>query len=301
MDNLIAVQLKAWEIGHDKEVYKTVGRMYLQNGLDIKDQFAKENADKLRILKNINELGGGSFKTDVMRMFGAPDNQKKDKKNPKREEWSYNQYNLLVVVEGERVISKKLNQPLDLQIDSTKYRAACVEFDKAVNVFEKIKTLDPRDNENLNLLLQAYYEANRAAEATKAFKQAVINDPANKMNHYILGLLHRTIEDYSNAIAEFNEALKIDPNFVDAIYDIGATNYNWGVKLKKEAQEKGDESIDFKSKFKDALPWMEKVTELKKNDPKIWDILGTVYALLGQSDKAMKALDEADKIRKSEK
>jgi tetratricopeptide (TPR) repeat protein len=129
----------------------------------------------------------------------------------------------------------------------------------------------------------------------------VENDPGNKMNHYILGLLHRTIDDYENAIVEFDAAVKIDPNFSDALYDIGATYYNWGVKLKKEAQEKGDESIEFKKKFQAALPWMEKVTELKKDDAKIWETMGTIYAVLGQNDKAIKALDEADKIRKTAK
>jgi tetratricopeptide (TPR) repeat protein len=321
IENLIAIQLKAWQVGHEKDIYREVGRLYSQKGLEIKDQFNKDNADKLRILKNVNDISTGSFKVDVMRMFGAPDNQKKDKKNPKREEWTYNQYNMLLTVEGERVVTKKMLKPLDLQIDSTKFKLAYAEFDKAVKVFEDIKAMDPRDNVNLNMLLQAYYEANRIPEATKAFKQAVENDPSNKMNHYILGLLHRTIEDYVNAIAEFEAAAKIDPNFGDALFDIGATYYNWGVKLKKESQEKGDESTEYKNKFKEALPWMEKVADIKltqakeaaaksgKNyyeeisisDAKIWDTLGTIYAMTGQSENAGKALDEGDKIRKSGK
>jgi tetratricopeptide (TPR) repeat protein len=153
----------------------------------------------------------------------------------------------------------------------------------------------------LNLLLQAYYEANRSVEATKAFKLAVENEPGNKMNHYILGLLYRSVDDYDGAILEFNEAIRIDPNFNDAFYDIGATYYNWGVKMKKAAQEKGDESEEYKTKFQAALPWMEKVTKIKKDDAKIWETLGTIYALVGQTDKATKALDEADKLRKAGK
>ena len=320
-DNLILSQKKAWNYGRDKEQYKQVGKYLVSKGLEKKDQFKTENADKLKLQKNMNETDKGSYKSDVMRSFGAPDNQKKDKKNPKREDWVYNQYGMTLTIENEKVVAKKINKPYDYKIDSTKYYEAVEEFNKAVDVFEEIKALNPKDNENLNLLLQAYYEAGRVKEATVTFKLAVDNDPGNKMNHYILGLLYRTVEDYDGAIAEFKKAVEIDPSFSDAIFDIGATLYNWGVKMKKAAQEKGDESNEFKSKFKEALPWIEKVVELKtakgqdaasksgkdwhaeltSEDARIWDTVGTIYALLGQTEKAMKALDDADQIRKAGK
>jgi Flp pilus assembly protein TadD len=46
---------------------------------------------------------------------------------------------------------------------------------------------------------------------------------------------------------------------------------------------------------------MEKVAECKKEDANIWETMGTIYARLGQQDKAMKAFDQADKIRKAMK
>ena len=297
----IACLTKAWEMDHDKDVYKSVGRIYVQQGLDKKDQFKTANADKLKIQKSLKEIDKGTYKSDVTQAFGLPDSQKKDKKNPKKEDWIYSQYAMTLTLEGDRVVNKKMDKPFDLKIDSTKYFEAIIEFNKAVEVFEAIKAMDPKDNENLNLLLQAYYEANRSVEATKAFKLAVENEPGNKMNHYILGLLYRSVDDYDGAILEFNEAIRIDPNFSDAFYDIGATYYNWGVRIKKAAQEKGEENEEYKAKFQAALPWMEKVTKIKKDDAKIWETLGTIYALVGQTDKATKALDEADKLRKAGK
>ena len=319
IENAILSQKKVWELDHDVDAYKRVGRYYVQQGLEKKEQFKSANADGLRIQKNLTEIDKGSYESDVIRMLGEPDSKIKDKKNSKREDWKYNQYALTLTLEGENVVGKKIGKKIEFKIDSTKYKEAIVQFNNAVDVFEAIKKVNSKDNENLNLLLQAYYEANRIQEATDAFKLAVDNDPGNKMNHYILGLLYRTINDYDGSITEFNEAIKIDPNFSDAFYDLGATYYNWGVKIKKEAQEKGDESKSYKKKFEEALPWMIKVTDIKiKNaqeaasktgkdwhtqllpeDAQVWNTIGTIYALLGQSENAMKALDEADKIRKT--
>jgi tetratricopeptide (TPR) repeat protein len=301
IDGVILYMKEEWKRSHELELYKSVGQLYVQKGKWKKDDFNSTNSENLKKQKNLSEIEKGSFKTDVSRMLGAPDNIKKDKKNTGREDWVYNQYGLLLTVEGEKVVNKKITKKMDLKIDSTKYYEAVGNFNEAVDVFEEIKKENSKDNENLNLLLQAYYEANRILEATNTFKLAVNNDPGNKMNHYILGLLERMVDDYDGAIKEFNEAIKIDPYFDDAIYDIGATYYNWGVKMKKEAVEKGDESKEYKKKFEQALPWMEKVAQIKKNDAKVWDTIGTIYALLGQSKKAEKALDEADKIRRAAK
>jgi Putative Zn-dependent protease, contains TPR repeats len=321
IENAILSQKKVWELDHDIDAYKRVGRYLVQQGLEKKEQFRSANADGLRIQKNLKEVDKGSYKSDVMRMFGKPDSQMKDKKNSKREDWKYKQYALTLTMEGEMVVGKKIEKTIELKIDSTKYNEAIVKFNSAVDVFEAIKKVNPKDNENLNLLLQAYYETNRIQEATNAFKLAVDNDPGSKMNHYILGLLYRMVNDYNGAIGELNKAIKIDPNYSDAFWDLFVTYYNWGVKIKKEEQEKGDESKSYKKKFEEALPWGIKVTEIKiKNaqeaasktgkdwhtqllpeDAQVWNTLGTIYALLGQSEQAIKALDEADKIRKTAK
>ena len=301
INNAIINLKKAWDLGREKEVYKQVGNLYIKLGMDLKLKFESDNADKLKLQKNMSDIRKGTHKNDIMHAFGAPDSQKKDKKNPKKEEWIYNQYGMTFVVEGELVASKTISKAYDLKIDSTKYYEAVGEFNKAIDIFETIKSIDPKDNENLNLLLQAYVEAGRIREATKVFQLAIDNEPDNKLNHYILGVLYRTVREYEDAIKEFKEAIRIDPEYGDAIFDIGATYYNWGVEMKRAAQEKGDETTEYKQKFQDALPYIEKVTEIKTNDTQIWDTLGTIYALLGQADKAMKALDKADQIRKGGK
>lgn len=154
------------------------------------------------------------------------------------------------------------------------------------------------DNEILQRLLKAYVESNKIEPAVREFQKAVAADPANKTNHFILGVLYRTIGKFDEAIASFKQANTIDPNDCDVLFDIAATYYNWGVDMIKTSDEKNEQSDAYKAKFQAALPYMERVADCKKEDANIWETMGTIYARLGLQEKAMKAFEQADWIRK---
>jgi len=317
-DAIVAFK-KAWEMGNDLESFKRVGRIYFTMGTQLDTKFETDNADSLRVLKNLGQIRVGTHKNDVMAAFGAPDEVKKieplkkgrkrvvEKVSPK-EEWTYKNLGLTVEIENDLVSS--MNKPRTPYIDSTYHRQALVMFDSAEGVFETIKQNEPKDNENLNMLLQAYVRSNRIKEAINTFRIAVENDSLNKTNHYILGILYREDGEYQAAVDEFKVALSIDPNYADAQYDVGATLFNWGVDmLRKEeaaAEAKGETKVEsksegseeYKAKFKDALPYLEEASMMRKDDAQIFETLGKIYARLGQQDKATKVFDQADWLRK---
>jgi tetratricopeptide (TPR) repeat protein len=192
--------------------------------------------------------------------------------------------------------------PYKPAIDSTEHRAAQVLYDKAVKTLEIARAADPKDNETLQRLLKGYVESNRIEPAVREFEKVVAGDTTNnKTNRFILGVLYRTIGRYDEAIGQFKEANKMDPNDCEVLFDIAATYYNWGVDMIRISDEKNEQSDAYKAKFQAALPYMEKVAECKKDDVNVWETMGTIYARLGQQDKAMKAFDQADKIRKGAK
>ncbi|HLF20270.1 MAG TPA: tetratricopeptide repeat protein, partial [Bacteroidota bacterium] len=298
LDNALKAFEEAWKRGKDVESEKRAGRIYLQRGYDHKAKFEGDNAGKLRGLKNIDDVKKGTNKNEVLKSLGAPDNVKKGTRASRKEEWTYKSYNLKLVIDGDKVAEKTFTSPYNAKIDSTEYKLAMAEFEHTVQALENVKIADPSDNENLTLLLRAYVESGRIKDAIKAYELASKNEPQNKTIRYLLGVLYRTDEDYTSAIAQFKEAIQIDPDYGDAIFDIGATYYNWGVDIIKVADEKGRDTEEFKEKFKQSLPYMEKAVQMRKDDPQVWETLGTIYARLGEKDKAMKAFEQADKIRK---
>jgi len=297
--NALASFQRAWDMGKDLESIKRIGRIYVMNGDNHKGKFETDNAEQLLALRNYSEAKTVTSKNDVMRLLGPPDNINKGPRGTRKEEWIYNAYNFAVSVDGDKVVERKYFQPgYTPRIDSTEFRLAQQEYIKAIDALEIARNEDPKDNETLQVLLKAYIESNRMEPAVREFERAIASEPENKTNHYILGVLYRTVGKFEEAVAQFKEALRIDPNDCEALFDLAATYYNWGVDIIKAAQEKETQDDTFKEKFQAALPYMEKVAECKKDDASVWDTLGQIYARLGQQDKAMKAFEKADNMRR---
>jgi len=302
-DNALEAFKKAWDMGKDLESIKRAGAIYLIKGDVHKGKFEDSNALALKTLKNLEEAKRAGSKDKVKEFLGVPDETKKGPKNSTKEDWIYKAYQLTISFDGDKVLERKFGQPAyKPAIDSTEHALAQAQYDKAVATLEIARKADPKDNETLQRLLKGYVESNRIEPAVREFEKVVAGDTTNaKTNRFILGVLYRTIGRYDDAIGQFKEATKMDPNDCEIMFDIAATYYNWGVDMIKTSDEKNEQSDAYKAKFQAALPYMEKVAECKKEDANIWETMGTIYARLGQQDKAMKAFDQADKIRKAMK
>jgi tetratricopeptide (TPR) repeat protein len=293
---------KAWEKDKDVESIKRVGVILLIKGDEHKGKFESTNEEGLRTLKNIEEAKRTSQKDKVKDLFGAADEVKKGPKNTTKEDWIYKKYQATFTVDGDKVIDRKFAQPGYVPaIDSAEWRSAQKYYLQSVDALEAARAADPKDSEVLTRLLKGYVESNKIEPAVREFEKAVADDPKSKTNHFILGVLYRTLGKFDEAISSFMRANEIDPNDCDVLFDIAATYYNWGVDMIKTSEEKGDQSDTYKAKFQAALPYMEKVSECKKDDPNVWETMGTIYARLGMQDKAMKAFEQADKLRKGGK
>ena len=297
LENAAKAYRKAWEMGKDPEALKRVAGIYINQGEKFKSKFEQDNSEKLRAVRGIAGIRKNQPKNDVMSSLGAPDNIKRGPKGTRKEDWDYKRYNLTIALDNDKVVSKKFSSPYNPGIDSSSYEMAMRQYNEAIQLLREGKTALAEDTDILNILLQAYVQSNRIEEAVTEYEAVTKKNPNNKVNHYILGVLYRSASKYDAAIAEFQKAYEIDPTYSDAVFDLGATYYNWGVEILKTSDEKGEATEAHKEKFKMALPYLEKVSEEKKDDPQVWETLGTIYAQLGMQDKAIKAFDVADKIR----
>ncbi|MEW6196258.1 MAG: tetratricopeptide repeat protein [Bacteroidota bacterium] len=170
-------------------------------------------------------------------------------------------------------------------------------YNQAVQVLEEGRAKFPEDGDILLRLSNAYIGANRLDVAMNAFKAGVEKEPDNKYYRYNYGVLLLNSKMYPEAEVQFNKAIELDAEYVNAIYNLGVTYVRWGTDIREKAEAEGQQDTSYQEKFKLALPLMEKYLQTNPNEPAIWDLLGKIYANLGMTDKSEEAFKKADEYR----
>jgi tetratricopeptide (TPR) repeat protein len=171
-------------------------------------------------------------------------------------------------------------------------------YERAISVLEEGRKKYPSDSDMLLTLSNAYIAANKVDVAIDAFKAGVEAEPDNKYYKYNYGVLLLGANNFEAAEEQFLKAIEIDPDYENAIYNLAVNYVRWGSHLNKVAEEKGEmDNQVYKQKYEQALPYLERVVELKSDDAAMWELLGRVYTVLGYQDKATKAFETADSLR----
>ncbi len=174
-------------------------------------------------------------------------------------------------------------------------------YNKTINLLEGARKDFPHNSELLLLLSNSYIGANKIKVAINAFKAGVETEPNNKYYRYNYGVLLLGAKDYKDAEEQFKKAIEIDSTYDNAIYNMAVTLVKWGAQLNQEAIDRNDTSYTgYKDKYKEALPYLEKVVKVKSNDASMWELLGRVYTILNHQNKAKNAFARADALRKQQ-
>jgi tetratricopeptide (TPR) repeat protein len=174
-------------------------------------------------------------------------------------------------------------------------------YNKAINVLQKGRKLYPNDTDLLLYLSNAYIGSDQLDLARNIFQEGIQKDPNNKYYHYDYGVILLDANQFPDAAEQFKKAIDIDSNYESANYNLGVTYVKWGTAMNaaEMAKDSNSTSTAYKEKYRQALPYLEKIVQLKSDDASAWELLGKVYAVLGMKDDAMNAFNKADAIRKN--
>jgi len=278
--------------------------IYMSKANEYKTKFTEQNQALLDEAKNVEQIKEKIKASDVKYYLGQPSSVNQEKKGSGKkavvgkEEWMYDKYNLVVTVEKDMVTKVKFTKPYAPAIDSTDFKLAVAEFEKAIEVLKKGMQLDPADADFSETLMNAYIGAEKNEEARQLLSDRVQRFPDSKFDRYNLGVFLLKENKFEGAVNEFKAVLSIDPAFSQATYNLAAAYVNWGVAEQERLTKEGKEADkSYQEKYRLAVPYLEKVIETEENNVPILELLGKVYANLGQSDKAKTAYEKADKIR----
>ncbi len=144
-------------------------------------------------------------------------------------------------------------------------------------------------------------------EAEKNINLALEKDPNNKSLHFALGTIYNNLANpdtskpqpteaeyatyYSKSEKEYSKALEIDPEYFDAIFNLGALYFNGAVKIMDAAANIKDNKLydaakkKADEKFMQALPLLEKAHKIDAKDKPTLQSLKQLYARTGDNDK----------------
>ena len=161
--------------------------------------------------------------------------------------------------------------------------------------------LEPKNIEIYKNLGAIYLQQRKLKEAEGIFKLIAGMDPAGPQAHFYLGSIYFDLKDNSSVEKELNTALKLKPDYHEALNFLGyfylEQNKNIdqaGQMIRKAlvfAPQNGAyvDSLGWfyfkKGKFKEALNELEKAASFL-SDPTIYDHLGDTYFKLGNRESA---------------
>ncbi|MDR1645512.1 MAG: tetratricopeptide repeat protein [Tannerellaceae bacterium] len=149
----------------------------------------------------------------------------------------------------------------------------------------------PEEKYYLLNLIDTYINSNRNEQAVEYLQKAIEQEPANPQLYDVMGRVYESgLRDYANAETYFIKALEVDPNYVEALSDLGRIYYNQGVTRLGEANMLNDtkqyqeESAKAKDLFRKALPYFEKAIQQKPDEREYLTALRGIYYNLNMND-----------------
>jgi tetratricopeptide (TPR) repeat protein len=149
----------------------------------------------------------------------------------------------------------------------------------------------PEEKYYLLNLINTYIYSDRNEKAIEYLKTAITQEPANPQLYDVMGRVYESgLKDYDNAETFFVKSLEIDPDYVEALSNLGRIYYNQGVNKLSEANMINDtkqyqeESTKAKDLFKKALPYFEKALQQKPDEREYMTALRGIYYNLNMND-----------------
>ncbi|MBI9037403.1 MAG: tetratricopeptide repeat protein [Bacteroidales bacterium] len=171
---------------------------------------------------------------------------------------------------------------------------------KAIEYIEIRKQITP---DNLDLITREaniYLSSGNVEKALQSLLIAESIDQSNPTIYFAIGTNYDQLEDYENAIAAYNKAIELKPDYSDAIYNLGAIYFNQGVAIIKEAnllplneEEKYNSMVtEATTYYEKALPYLEEAYKLNPSDKNTLETLKEIYTRTKKYEK-LKEINEA--------
>ena len=184
------------------------------------------------------------------------------------------------------------------------------ELDKGSEIINQGKLMFPGNTDLVITEANMYISTNNHAKAVTSLMVAKEKEPKNVSVLYAIGVTYDLLKNdtklsaeerakyFDDAIQAYKETLEVDPNYFDALFNLGALYFNKGGEVINEANKlpinetaKYDKMLaDGNNYLNLALPFLEKCETIQPKDKNTLVSLKEIYARLNMKQK----LDEVN-------
>lgn len=173
--------------------------------------------------------------------------------------------------------------------------------DKMLEALNKGRELYPSDAGLMLEEINAYLALGQGAKVVGDLVKLTETDPTNYSIFFVLGTIYgddqnKEMYDMNKAIGYYEQAIALNPEYYDAIYNLGALYINESNKLQVKANDlplsetKEYDKITEEANIliRKALPHLEKSYELQPSNQETIQVLKSIYSRFKMDDKLKK-------------
>jgi tetratricopeptide (TPR) repeat protein len=184
------------------------------------------------------------------------------------------------------------------------------QYDKTIEMMDKILAVDPVNVDAIAQKAMAYDFLGESEKAFAAYAEALSRRPDDADLHFNLGRLYFIKEDFENAVNEFKKVLDKNPDDLESNVNIGNAYLSIAQNVLKKYREMTDKELakvpekEIKEKknlekdsYLKAIPYLQKATTIKADDPVLWNNLGVAYLNVGMEKEGEDAFEKSTALQ----
>jgi tetratricopeptide (TPR) repeat protein len=148
--------------------------------------------------------------------------------------------------------------------------------EKALEVIRRAKKALPNEPTFPKIELEMLINMGKETEAKAGLEEAIKKEPNDKILHFFLGYINMRLNNYPEARKNFEDAIKIDPGYYEAHYNLANCYISDVDKVSKELSATGNTPADSKKRSElvqkrvkvceSTIPYFERVEKMKAPD-----------------------------------
>lgn len=271
------------------------------------DYGKKDFASALKKFEMSKSISAAAFEKDTM-FWMATNNAALANENLGNYEAAITAYEELIADNYEKKVA--LSSIMNIYVKQD-------DKEKVYELAKRGRAMFPNDINYILQELQYLLDTKQDKKAEENLMVAIEQEPNNPKLRFALGVVYNnlanpeegTVEEaeYKDLLAKgeaaYLKALELDPKYGDAAHNLGALQFNAGVRYVEQAK---DAKTDDANKvlmtkadeyFKQSLPQLEKANELNPGDREILMSLRDLYLKMGDGDKYMEYKGKVDALK----